>query len=101
MIMFEISFPGTAKLEFEKGGLIVKEWLTVEEGILSWGKITADGGTTPTKCIDNPSATYEIYITGRGDQPESLRFVLVGTDNCADRQEFLDGKTMRWVPPEG
>lgn len=97
MILMDIGATGLVDLTFEKGQSILAAWITIENGIMTWGDFTK--GEIATKCRENPVATYEVYITHRGDQPESLRFVLVGTDNCWDRIEFLDGKTLRWVEP--
>ena len=99
MILMDIGATGLLDLTFEKGRSILAAWITIENGIMTWGDFTK--GEVATKCQENPVATYEVYITRRGDQPESLRFVLVGAENCFDRQEFLDGKTLRWVEPGG
>lgn len=101
MLLWEIGATGQTELTWEKNGDTLNvEWITIEDGIMTFGDIVK-GDSIATKCLENPVATYEVYLIRRGDQPESLRFVLVGVDNCYDRQEFFDGKTLRWVPPEG
>ena len=72
------------------------EWYDFNDGLLIWGKHIKPMNAAQ-KCIDNPEATYEVYITYRGEQPEKVRFVLVGEDQCYDRQEFLDGKFLSFV----
>ena len=99
MLYLELLASSRSNLWWEKGGLINSEWFTFKGGTLTWGKITF-AESNPQECWDNPEATYEIYITYRGEQPEKLRFVLVGEDHCYDRQEFLDGNTLSWIGPE-
>jgi hypothetical protein len=96
MIFTEFLDTSQAKLTWERGGLINTEWFTFENGLLTWGKITF-AESNPQECWDNPEATYKVYITFRGEEPEKLRFVLEGEDHCYDRQEFYDGKTFTWV----
>jgi hypothetical protein len=87
---------GQTELTWERdGSTLVVEWITIDNGLLTWGDIVR-GDAIPTKCQENPAATYEVYLTRRGDQNEELRFVLVGEDHCYDRQEFFDGQTLRW-----
>ncbi len=77
--------------------VLVRQFFTIENGILTW--TSAEGPSIASACLENPVATYEIYITRRGDQPASLRFALVGEDACVDRVELLDGNTLTWVEP--
>jgi hypothetical protein len=78
-----------------------REWWGFEDGILTFGDWVSGAWVKPftasTDCINTPQATYEVYITYQGDQPEKLRFELVGEDHCTDRQTFLDGQTLTWV----
>jgi LysM repeat protein len=78
------------------------EWFNVEDGIVTFGAWVGGAWVKPFSasidCINNPQATYEVYITSyRGFAPKTLRFVLVGEDHCVDRQTFLDGQTLTWV----
>jgi hypothetical protein len=99
MLFWEIGDTGQTELTWEKSGDTLNvEWITIQDGILTFGDIVR-GDSIATKCLENPAATYEVYLTRRGDQPESLRFVLVGEDSCLDRQFFYDGQTLRWVEP--
>lgn len=88
---------GSYRLFFEGGDTIARGQFSVESGILTWGRHqgTAIGGD----CAANPAATYEVFVTKEGNQPVALRLVLVGEDHCPDRQDFLDGKTLKWVEP--
>jgi hypothetical protein len=78
-----------------------KEWFNVRGGIFTFGAWVKEAWVEPfsasTDCVNNPQATYEVYITYLDDQPEKLRFLLVGEDHCIDRQTFLDGQTLTWV----
>ncbi len=78
-----------------------REWWGFDDGILTFGDWVNGAWVKPfsasTDCVNNPQATYEVYITYQGDQPENLRFELVGEDHCIDRQTFLDGQTLTWV----
>jgi hypothetical protein len=67
---------------------VERELYTFENGFLTWSDITYTIGE-PQECLDDPVATYEVYITYRGDQPESLRWVLVGEDHCEPRHRLL------------
>lgn len=78
------------------GAFAGSEWYDFKDGMFTWGKHIQPMNAT-LECIANPQATYEVYITLRGNQPEKLRFVLVGEDQCGDRKDFLDGKTLTWV----
>jgi hypothetical protein len=84
------------------GGDNWAEWWGFEGGILTLGDWVNGAWVKPfsasTDCINNPQATYEVYITTyRGFAPKTLRFVLVGEDHCIDRQIFLDGQIFTWV----
>jgi Tol biopolymer transport system component len=83
------------------GDDIGREWFNIEGGILTFGDWINGAWIKPfsasTDCINNPQATYEVYITSQDDLPEKLHFVLVGEDHCLDRQTFLDGQTLTWV----
>jgi hypothetical protein len=78
-----------------------REWFTVEGGILTFGAWVKEAWVKPfsasNDCVNNPQATYEVYITYPVDHSKRLRFVLVGEDHCIDRQTFLDGQTLTWV----
>jgi len=65
---------------------------TIDEGTFSFnaGKVTYL--TSAIHCADNPSATYEIYITTQDGQPVWLRSQLVGEDKCRDREDSGKGK---------
>jgi len=65
-----------------------KELFTFEDGLLKWGEIAFTIGE-PQECLDDPAASYEVYITDQGDQPVSLRWVLVGEEHCQPRYKFL------------
>lgn len=67
---------------------VEKELFTFEDGLLTWGEITFTTGE-PQECLDDPVATYEVYITYQGDQPESLRWVSVGEEHCEPRLKYL------------
>jgi hypothetical protein len=99
MIMLEFSANKQSYTSLTDGSFSGSEWYDFNDGMLTWGK-TIKPMNAAQKCIDNPEATYEVYITYRGDQPEKLSFVLVGEDQCADRQELLDGNTLTWVGTE-
>lgn len=77
--------------------VLVRLIFTIENGIITW--TSSEGPSVASACSENPVATYEVYITRRGDQPVSLYFVLVGEDACIDRVELLDGNTLKWVEP--
>jgi hypothetical protein len=83
------------------GDDIGREWFDIGIGILTFGDWVKGAWVKPfsasTDCINNPQATYEVYITYLVDHPKKLRFVLVGEDHCIDRQTFLDGQTLTWV----
>lgn len=98
-IYMEFVDPPRAELSWERGGLMNKDQFSFEDGKITWGKVLY-ASSTPQECIENPKAIYEVYISFRGDQPEKLRFVLVGEDHCYDRQDFLDGNTLTWVGTE-
>jgi len=55
--------------------------------------------TAPRSCPDAQEVTYEVYVTYRDGIPAKLRFVLVGEDNCPDRKQASDGKTMLRYKP--
>lgn len=74
---------------------VERELFTFEDGLFVWGDIIFTIGE-PQECLDDPVATYEVYITYRGDQPESLRWVLVGEDNCEPRYKYLTVFPITW-----
>jgi hypothetical protein len=80
------------------GTTIVRERFSLESGRITWKK-GAQGTAVGGECAANPVTTYDVFVTRDGSQPVALRFVLVGQDHCLDRQEFLDGKTLKWVEP--
>src|SRR4030042_1363612 len=93
MILMEFKANKQYTQSLTNGDFAGSEWYDFKDGMFTWGKMIKPMNAA-TVCIDNPEANYEVYITFRGDQPEKLRFVLVGEDQCYDRQEFLDGKTL-------
>jgi hypothetical protein len=99
MIMLEFSADKQSSQSLTGGQFTGSEWYDFKDGILTWGKMIRPMNAAQ-QCIDNPEATYEVFITYRGDLHEKLRFVLVGEDQCYDRQEFLDGKTITWIGTE-
>lgn len=64
---------------------------TIDEGEYSFnsGKIT--WLTSTLYCMDNPTATYEAYLTMQGETPAMLRLQVVGSDACGGRTETADG----------
>lgn len=74
---------------------VERELFTFEDGLFTWGDITFTIGE-PQECLDDPVATYEVYITYRDDQPESLRWVLVGEEHCEPRYQYLTIKPLTW-----
>ena len=88
---------GSYRLIWMDGTTIARGRCSVEGGQLTWGE--AQGTAIGGDCAANPVATYDVFVTKEGDQPLALRFALVGEDLCPDRQEFLDGKTVKWVEP--
>ena len=99
LIMLEFSANKQSSQSLTGGQFAGSEWYDFKDGMLTWGKMIKPMNAAQ-ECIDNPEATYEVYITYRGDQPEKLRFALVGEDQCYDRQDFLDGNTLTWVGTE-
>ncbi|OGN94015.1 MAG: hypothetical protein A2Y88_14875 [Chloroflexi bacterium RBG_13_48_10] len=99
LIMLEFSVNKQSSQSLTGGQFAGSEWYDFKDGMLTWGKMIKPMNAAP-QCIDNPEATYQVFITYRGDQPEKLSFVLVGEDQCDDRQEFLDGNTLTWVGVE-
>jgi hypothetical protein len=92
----EFTSDGQTRLLYEQyPETVERELYTFEDGLLSWGDITFTTGE-PQECLDDPAATYEVYITYRGDQPESLRWVLVGEDHCVPRYKFLTVNPYTW-----
>lgn len=87
--MEEYTSDGEAIIVFEQYiETVEKELFTFEDGLLTWGEITFTTGE-PQECLDDPVASYEVYITYQGDQPVSLRWVLVGEEHCQPRYKFL------------
>lgn len=87
-----------AEITFPDGTLIGRDTFSIENGLLTWESVD-ESLDVPTACAANPVATYEVYITYRGDQPVSLRFVLVGEDACMERSLLFAGQTLEWVAP--
>ena len=63
------------------------------------GKYTVEGNilhflTAPRGCPDAGEATYEAYVIRVDGKPVKLHLVLVGEDNCANRKQSLDNKTL-------
>jgi hypothetical protein len=87
-----------AVITFMDGTLIGRDTFSISAGLLTWESID-ESLDPPTACAANPLATYQVYITRRGDQPVSLRFALVGEDACVERSLLFDGQTLEWAAP--
>ena len=92
----EFTGDGTYRVFFPNGDEISSGRFSFEGGQIRYVSVK---GAAADRCVQNPSAIYEVYVTKRGDQSVKLRFVLVGEDNCVDRKEFLDGNTHSRVEP--
>lgn len=79
---------------FPNGNEIARGYYTFEDGLFTF---RTDSGPNSGYC--DPHADYEVYVTKQADQPIALRFVLVGEDDCVDRKEYLDGKTLQLLEP--
>jgi len=97
LLNMELNEFGSSRLFWMDGTTIVRNQFSLERGRITWGR--AQGTAVGGECAANPVATYDVFVTEEGSQPVALRFVLVGEDHCPDRQEFLDGKTLKWVEP--
>jgi hypothetical protein len=94
--LHEFTSDGQSRILFEQYlETVERELFTIEDGLFKWGDILYTIGE-PQECLDNPVATYEVYITYRGDQPESLRWVLVGEENCEPRYKYLTVFPITW-----
>ena len=93
----ELGEAGSYRMFWMDGTTIARGQFSVESGLFTGGK--GQGTAVGPACAANPVATYEVFVTKEGSQPVALRFVLVGEDHCPDRQEFLDGKTVKRVEP--
>ena len=62
---------------------------TIDEGAYTFdtGKVTWE--TSTLYCIDNPTATYEGYVTRQDDKITSIRMQVVGSDLCSGRRDTL------------
>ena len=87
-----------AVITFPEGDLVGRDTFSLEAGRLTWESVDTSLDVS-TACAANPVATYEVYLTRRGDQPVSLRFVLVGSDACLERSLLLTGQLLEWVEP--
>jgi len=92
----EFTEDGTYRVFFPNGDEIGSGEFSFEGGQIRFEHVE---GAVAERCLQNPSAIYEVYVTKRGDQSVKLRFVLVGEDACVDRKEFLDGNTHSRVEP--
>lgn len=79
---------------FPNGDEIARGYYTFEDGLFTF---RTDSGPNSGYC--DPHADYEVYVTKQADQPVALRFVLVGEDDCVDRKDYLDGKTLQLLEP--
>ncbi|UCE00019.1 MAG: hypothetical protein JSV42_04675 [Chloroflexota bacterium] len=96
--------PGTFGFNFDCDAV---EWFQFDSGFLTWGDpsfpcASRSGWTTwgyEQDWIDNPQATYEVFIIQEGDQPYALRFRPVnrGEDLILVRQEYLTGGNFKWI----
>jgi hypothetical protein len=93
----QLNESGSYRMFWTDGTTIARGQFSVESGIFTWGR--NQGTAVGPACAADPVATYEVFVSREGSQPVALRFVLVGEDHCPDRQEFLDGKTVKWVEP--
>jgi hypothetical protein len=71
---------------------------------LDRGKFTVEGNilhflTSPRGCPDAGEATYEAYVIRVDGRSAKLHLVLVGEDNCANRNKSLNDKTLPIVNP--
>jgi hypothetical protein len=94
----ELNERGSARFYWMDGTTVARDRYSVESGLITWTG-GAQGTAVGPACAANPVATYEVFVIREGSQPVALRFVLVGEDHCPDRQEALDGKTLKWVEP--
>ena len=97
-LYIEFTPTGQAIITWDDGSLLNRSSFTLEAGMLKWREILEDPAPTAA-CLANPVATYEVYITRRGDQPVTLRFVLAGEDFCLERRDLYDGGILRWFEP--
>jgi hypothetical protein len=77
---------------------IQRDRFAFEDGHLVW-KVAGAGTSASEKCRADPVATYEVTVLREGTRRVALHFVLIGSDNCVDRQEFLNGNTLKLVEP--
>lgn len=87
-----------AVITFMDGTLIGRDTFSIAGGLLTWESVD-ESLDVPTACAANPVATYQVFITRRGDQPVSLRFALVGEDACVERSLLFDGQVLKWEGP--
>ena len=92
----EFTEDGTYRVFFPNGDEISSGRFSFEGGQIRYESVK---GAAADRCVQNPSAIYEVYVTKRGDQSVKLRFVLASEENCVDRKDFLDGKTHTRVEP--
>jgi len=79
---------------FPNGDEIARGYYTFDDGLFTF---RTDSGPNSGYC--DPHADYEVYVTKQADQSVALRFVLVGEDDCVDRKDYLDGKTLQLLEP--
>ena len=77
---------------------IQRDRFAFEDGLLVW-KVAGAGTSASEKCRADPVATYEVTVLREDTRRVGLHFALIGPDNCVDRQEFLDGNTLKLVEP--
>ena len=65
---------------------------TVDEGTYAFenGRIT--WLTSTVFCVDNPTATYDVYVTKENGKPAWIRMEVVGSDLCKGRAETTKNK---------
>ena len=62
---------------------------TIDEGTFTFDSGKATWATSALYCVDNPTATYEVYVTTLDGNPVSIRMQVVGQDLCRGRADTL------------
>jgi hypothetical protein len=62
---------------------------TVDEGTYTFDAGKATWVTSTLYCVDNPTATYQVFVTKQNGSPVSLRMQVVGDDLCRGRASTL------------
>jgi hypothetical protein len=93
-VNMQIRETGDYKVFFPDGQVISTGRFAFEDGMMNF---LNSSGEVSDPC--RQPATYQVYVTRAGDHTAFLRFVLVGEDQCVDRVDYMDGKTLQWVEP--